>query len=86
MKKQEKMRYCKTCGSGDIFRVPRHGFLQKKLYSLLGLYPWECPHCRQISMLADRGNSRGNYRTSSRSGADESESLRATPSRRTASR
>jgi hypothetical protein len=62
MKKQRRMRHCKNCRSTDIFRAPRHGFLQKRLYSLVGLFPWECPHFRRISMLADRGDARGSYR------------------------
>ena len=66
MSQRSKMRYCKFCQSTDIFRIARHGFLQKRVYNLFGLYPWECPHCRRISLLADRGNARGNYRSSDR--------------------
>lgn len=55
MSNKRSARICKTCHSADIHRITRRGFFQRKVYALFGLYPWECPHCRQISMLRDRG-------------------------------
>lgn len=78
------MRYCKFCQSTDIFRIARHGFLQRKVYKIFGLYPWECPHCRRISILADRGNTRGQYRASSRPRVENRVAPAATPVRRPA--
>ena len=40
---------CKKCGS-SLRRVPRNGFMQKKVYTLFGFYPWECPVCRTTTM------------------------------------
>lgn len=71
MSKRSKMRFCKFCQSTDIFRIARHGFLQKKVCALFGRYPWECPHCRRITLLADRGNFRGHYRSRSPHGVQQ---------------
>ncbi|HUA96913.1 MAG TPA: hypothetical protein VMA34_01145 [Terracidiphilus sp.] len=35
-------------------RVARRGFLQKKVYPVLGLYPWECGACREVTMVRKR--------------------------------
>lgn len=58
------MHHCKFCQSTDVFRIPRHGFFQTRIYILFGLFPWECPHCRHISILASRGKNRRLYRAS----------------------
>ena len=41
--------HCKKCGS-SLRRVSRNGFWQKKVYTLFGFYPWECPICRKTTM------------------------------------
>jgi DNA-directed RNA polymerase subunit RPC12/RpoP len=41
---------CAKCGHG-LKRLPRIGFLQKKVYPRFGYYPWECPFCRDQVML-----------------------------------
>ena len=46
---------CPECGSLHLRRLPRQGFLQKRIYSSLGFYPWECPICRRIMLLRKRG-------------------------------
>ena len=35
-------------------RLSRKGFLQTKIYSWFGYYPWECPFCREPLMLKMR--------------------------------
>ncbi len=42
--------HCKTCGT-SMRRLSRRGFLQEKIYSWFGYYPWECPLCRKPTML-----------------------------------
>lgn len=37
---------CASCGN-DLRRLSRNGFLERKVYSYFGYYPWECPICRQ---------------------------------------
>ncbi len=46
---------CATCGSRRLRRLPRIGFLQQKVYPLMGYYPWECPICRQVKLFRKRG-------------------------------
>ena len=41
----QKVR-CDYCGN-QLRRLAREGFLQKKVYSKFGYYPWECPLCRE---------------------------------------
>jgi DNA-directed RNA polymerase subunit RPC12/RpoP len=41
---------CENCGNA-LRRLARQGFLQKKLYSRFGYYPWECPLCRELVMV-----------------------------------
>ena len=45
--------YCKKCGT-ELRRMSRDGFLQKRVYPLLGLFPWECPVCRTPVLLRKR--------------------------------
>jgi DNA-directed RNA polymerase subunit RPC12/RpoP len=45
----EKVR-CDYCGN-QLRRLAREGFLQKKVYSKFGYYPWECPLCREPIMV-----------------------------------
>ncbi len=37
---------CDYCGN-QLRRLAREGFMQKKVYSWFGYYPWECPLCRE---------------------------------------
>ena len=46
---------CPKCGvTGGMSRLPRSGFLQKRILPLLGLYPWECLYCRRLSYFRKR--------------------------------
>jgi hypothetical protein len=44
-------------------RVSRHGFLEKKIYPLFGLYPWECGYCRMVKLFRNRGPRRSRRHT-----------------------
>ncbi len=36
-------------------RLGRVGFLQRKIFPILGLYPWRCPICRKTRLRRERG-------------------------------
>ena len=47
---------CPFCGaSRSLRREERHGFVQVRLLSWFGLYPWECGLCRRVSFHRHRG-------------------------------
>jgi DNA-directed RNA polymerase subunit RPC12/RpoP len=48
-------RRCPNCSSVEMTRVQRRGFMQERVYPKLGLYPWECPFCREVHLLKSRG-------------------------------
>ena len=48
---------CPRCESDRFFREERKGFLQTRLFPLLGLYPWECKVCRLSCMHPRRHQS-----------------------------
>jgi predicted RNA-binding Zn-ribbon protein involved in translation (DUF1610 family) len=50
----QKAVFCQRCGSDRVYRVFREGFLQEKIYPLLGLYPWKCKKCGERIMLRKR--------------------------------
>lgn len=56
-KKSKKRRpvLCPRCGSEYMKRLRRVGFLQGKIYSVLGYYPWRCTKCLGDFMLRRRG-------------------------------
>jgi phage FluMu protein Com len=37
---------CATCGN-TLRRLSRNGFLEKKIFTFFGYFPWECPLCRR---------------------------------------
>ena len=49
---------CKQCGSNQVFRVFREGYLQEKIYPIFGFYPWKCKACGRGMMLRKRKKSR----------------------------
>ena len=56
LKKEAPKRLpCPDCKVVSMRRISRKGFLQKRVLSLFGLYPWECYQCREIRMLHERG-------------------------------
>jgi hypothetical protein len=46
--------HCVRCGS-PLRRLARESFLQRKVYSMFGYYPWECPLCREPILFKQRG-------------------------------
>ena len=46
---------CPKCNYKHMYRVEREGFMQTKVYPLLGYYPWECSQCRTPFILRARG-------------------------------
>jgi hypothetical protein len=42
--------HCKDCGN-NLRRLARKGFLQLRVFPLIGYYPWECPVCRKTLMI-----------------------------------
>jgi hypothetical protein len=42
-----KERVCYWCGSTSHRRLSRRSFLEKRVLSWLGIYPWECVMCRR---------------------------------------
>ena len=46
---------CPDCGSRDLRRMRRTGFLQNKIYPMFGYYPWECALCRHVNLFKARG-------------------------------
>jgi len=36
---------CQVCGSDEMRRVLRQGFLQQNIYPLFGYFPWRCLKC-----------------------------------------
>jgi DNA-directed RNA polymerase subunit RPC12/RpoP len=50
-------RRCPNCANVEMTRIQRRGFLQERVYSRLGLYPWECPFCREVFLVKSRGRS-----------------------------
>src|SRR6185312_14107843 len=45
---------CPRCGGSRIFRKERMGLFQKRIFPLLGLYPWECRLCRLVCLMRRR--------------------------------
>jgi hypothetical protein len=50
--------YCKHCGSNQIFRIFRRGYLQETIYPMFGFYPWKCKVCHRSMMFRMRKWSR----------------------------
>lgn len=57
---------CPRCGSAYVKRMRRTGFLQKKVYSFFGYYPWRCTKCLGNFLLKKRGVPRMNKEVSPR--------------------
>jgi hypothetical protein len=45
---------CRICGDPSSHRCKRHGFLQKRIYPIFGLYPWECLTCGTVILYRAR--------------------------------
>lgn len=49
---------CEECGSNEVFRLVRKGYLEEKIYPLFGFYPWRCKRCGLRLMMRTRGVAR----------------------------
>jgi transposase-like protein len=49
---------CPRCDSENLRRLRRKGFLQGKIYSKFGYYPWRCTKCFSDFLLKRRGSRR----------------------------
>ena len=58
MTKTRDRLYCRQCGSSQVYRVFRQGYLQERIYPLFGFYPWKCKACDQGMLLRKRKRSR----------------------------
>jgi len=47
---------CLKCGGGIAIRINRSGFLQRKVFSHFGFYPWKCGACGRIFLVRRRGD------------------------------
>lgn len=45
---------CDDCGSDEVFRIFRKGFLQQRIYPLFGFFPWRCKKCGLRLMMRKR--------------------------------
>src|SRR5208337_4072066 len=45
---------CPRCGSNYMKRMRRAGFLQERVYAILGYFPWRCTKCLGNFMLRKR--------------------------------
>ena len=48
-------KVCSECRSRQFRRVNRIGFLQHRVLTRLGYFPWECILCRRRSFFRDEG-------------------------------
>jgi DNA-directed RNA polymerase subunit RPC12/RpoP len=45
---------CPRCGSEFVKRLPRAGFLEGRIYSFFGYFPWRCTKCLGSFMIKKR--------------------------------
>jgi hypothetical protein len=45
---------CPNCGDNHPRRLERKGFMQQRVYPLLGYYPWVCGACKSTFMMRKR--------------------------------
>lgn len=45
---------CRLCSGNLVYRMQRHGLLEKSLYRLFGYFPWRCNVCRKKIYLRQR--------------------------------
>jgi hypothetical protein len=55
---------CKECHH-EPARIERKGFLQQKIYPLLGYYPWRCHGCGSQMLFRNRGLIKGRRHSAS---------------------
>ena len=45
---------CPKCKKGLLSRAKRHGWIERQVYTRLGLYPWQCGLCKERFVLRVR--------------------------------
>lgn len=53
---------CPKCSSGHVRREERKGFLEERVYSYFGFYPWQCYKCRHKFLYKKRRMRRSHCR------------------------
>ena len=54
MSSTSKRIQCRICGSYELRRAFRRGFMQLNIYPLFGYFPWRCRACGTRVMLHKR--------------------------------
>ena len=54
-KKNVTDKTCSTCQSRQFRRINRNGFMQHRVLTRLGYFPWECILCRRRMFFRDEG-------------------------------
>ena len=49
-------KLCSRCKSKVFRRINRRGWLERVMLSKLGVFPWECVHCRGRKFFRDQGH------------------------------
>jgi len=47
---------CQACKFPFMQRTARKNFLEGKVYTLFGGFPWEFPRCSKVCIIKDRGD------------------------------
>ena len=55
VEKKKETPLCPKCKNSAMARVPREGLLENRVYAKAGLFPWECPLCRNRALVKNRG-------------------------------
>jgi hypothetical protein len=50
---------CPRCGCAHMKRMRREGFLQQKICSIFGYYPWRCTKCLGSFLIRKRALPKG---------------------------
>jgi uncharacterized C2H2 Zn-finger protein len=53
-KRQAHVLSCPQCGLENPHRMERRGFLEKRIYSIFGYFPWRCSRCESRFYLRKR--------------------------------
>jgi hypothetical protein len=51
-------RVCPQCRSAISSRTRRKGLMNKFVFPLFGLFPWECSDCQKVFLRRTRGKSK----------------------------
>lgn len=54
--------HCPECGSDRPRRMERKGFVEQRIFSFLGYFPWRCGNCKSRFFLRKRSRGRHSKR------------------------